>query len=173
MTTSVRSRVASLLALAAVVVINPLTAAEKESSQPDKDIVELARESGEFNMFLRLLAETDHLEKLKKEGTFTVFAPTDKAFDHLGMNLIDSLLHPSQKHYRNRLIGHHILEEIVRSDDSIGKGEQEVKTLAGTRVKYIAEHNRFFLETAALEKNDLEASNGVLHGIDRILVPRY
>ena len=161
-----------MLALAAVMAINPTTAAE-ESAQPNKDLVELARESGEFNMFLRLLAETDHLDKLKEEGTFTVFAPTDEAFDHLDMNLIDSLLHPSQKHYRNRLIGHHILNQIVRSDDPVGEGEQEVETLAGTRVKYIAEHNRFFLETAAIEKNDLEATNGVLHGIDRILVPRF
>ncbi len=164
---------ASLTVLAAFMAINVIAVAGEEAAQPDKNLVELARETGEHNMFLRILAETDLLEKLKAEGTFTVFAPTDTAFDRLDMTLIDTLLHPSQKHYRNRLIGHHILEQIVRSDDHLGEGEQEVETLAGTRVKYITERNRFFLDTALIENRDLEATNGVLHGINRILIPRY
>ncbi len=164
--------VAVLIAALIAALFAPGLGAE-ENTEEEKTLYQLLRESGRFNMFLNVVAETDLVEMLEGDEPLTLFAPGDDAFDLLDTELIDLLMHPSQKHYRQRLVGNHMIEDTILSGDRRGEGEQEVETLAGTRLTYVSESDRFFLETSAVVERDIEASNGVLHRIDRILVPRF
>ncbi len=138
----------------------------------EKKLLDVAGEQGDLGAFLRALEGTELLEKLQGEGPYTLFAPNDEAFDLLPDEVLNQLMAPEQRHFRTRLLAHHVIADTVTSETHRGDGEQRLETYAGTGLTVISEAGTFYVETAEVKKKDLETANGILHVIDRILVPR-
>ena len=148
--------------------------AEPETGEKENEptILEIAGEKDNLTTFLRALEGTELEEALAGDGPYTVFVPGDEAFDLLPADVLEQLLAPGQRHFRTRLLSHHVVADTVSSAGLLGKGETFFETAAGGRIAVISEKEMFLVETAEVAERDLAAGNGVLHVIDRILVPR-
>ncbi|WP_235801766.1 fasciclin domain-containing protein [Ureibacillus manganicus] len=132
-----------------------------------KDIVETAVEAGEFKTLAAALEKAGLVETLKGEGPFTVFAPTDAAFDKLLNDLgvtAEELL--ARKDLKDILLYHVVPGKVLSSDLKDG---MKVKTLAGKEVTISL--NPVQVNESNVVKPDIEATNGVIHVIDAVLVP--
>lgn len=132
-----------------------------------KDIVDTAVKAGEFKTLAAALEKAGLVETLKGEGPFTVFAPTDAAFDKLLKDLgvtAEELL--ARKDLKDILLYHVVPGKVLSSDLKDG---MKVKTLAGKEVTISL--NPVQVNQSNVVKPDIEATNGVIHVIDAVLVP--
>jgi uncharacterized surface protein with fasciclin (FAS1) repeats len=151
---------ASILALAAVV---PAQAA-------DKDIVDTAIGAGNFTTLVAAVTAAGLVETLKGPGPFTVFAPTDAAFAALPAGTVEDLLKPENKDKLVAILTYHVVPGAVTSDQLAGQ-RMDVATVQGQTVHIDGRHgvkvNKSRVTTA-----DIMASNGVIHVIDKVLLPK-
>ena len=163
------------LPIAAIVVLVGWTglglAQEKPPAEtPDeKDIVAVARSTSDLKTFCRLLESADLVNTLKGKGPYTVLAPTDEAFKKLGMKL-DELQKPENKAELQRVLKHHVLEGRQTAADMTAV--KSVKTLAGDRLTIAVKDDVVTVDTANLTKTDIKASNGLIHIVDTVLMPK-
>jgi uncharacterized surface protein with fasciclin (FAS1) repeats len=106
---------------------------------------------------------------LKGDGPFTVFAPTDDAFAALPAGTVDSLLKPENKDDLVNILTYHVLPGKVMSSDIAGKS-LEVKMLNGSMAKVNA-MSGVMVDNANVVAADIEATNGVIHVIDAVIIP--
>ena len=131
-------------------------------------IVDVAVEAGSFNTLVAAVTAADLAETLSGEGPFTVFAPTDEAFAALPAGLVDALLLPENKDALVAVLTYHVLgAEVPSSDVATGS----VETLQGEEIELVAGDNGVTVNGANVIAVDVEASNGVIHVIDAVLVP--
>ena len=131
-------------------------------------IVDVAVEAGSFNTLVAAVTAADLAETLSGEGPFTVFAPTDEAFAALPAGLVDALLLPENKDALVAVLTYHVLgAEVPSSDVATGS----VETLQGEEIELVAGENGVTVNGANVIAVDVEASNGVIHVIDAVLVP--
>jgi uncharacterized surface protein with fasciclin (FAS1) repeats len=130
------------------------------------NLVEVAKAAGDFNTLLKAATVAGLAETLSKKGPFTVFAPTDKAFAALPKGTLDALLKDPQK-LKNIILYHAISGKIMSTDL---KGEQKVKTVMGKEVKINAIAG-VKVNEAKVIKADIKADNGVIHVIDKVILP--
>ncbi|MBS2969174.1 fasciclin domain-containing protein [Metabacillus sp. KIGAM252] len=138
-----------------------------EITEGNKDIVETAAEAGEFKILAAALEKAGLAETLKGAGPYTVFAPTDQAFEKLLQDLgitAEELL--NRKDLKNILLYHVVPGKVLSSDLKNG---MKVKTLAGKEVMISLDPVK--VNNATVVKPDIEASNGVIHVIDTVLLP--
>lgn len=131
-------------------------------------VVSVADRAG-FYTFAAALRESDYIAALEGPGPFTVFAPSDEAFKKFSIAALDNLL----RHDRERLhivLGYHFAAGKVGSARLAGKHIRAVMRAGGDVM--IDGRTGLKVNTARLFKPDLEASNGVVHGIDTVLWPR-
>jgi uncharacterized surface protein with fasciclin (FAS1) repeats len=139
-----------------------------ENTGSKKDIVDTAVEAGEFKILAAALEKAGLVETLKGEGPFTVFAPTDAAFEKLLKELgitADQLL--ARKDLKDILL-YHVLSGKVMSSDL--KDGMSVETLAKKNVTISLDPVK--VNKSNVVKPDIEASNGVIHVIDAVLLPQ-
>jgi uncharacterized surface protein with fasciclin (FAS1) repeats len=139
-----------------------------ENTGSKKDIVDTAVEAGEFKILAAALEKAGLVETLKGEGPFTVFAPTDAAFEKLLKELgitADQLL--ARKDLKDILL-YHVLSGKVMSSDL--KDGMSVETLAKKNVTISLDPVK--VNKSNVVKPDIEASNGVIHVIDAVLIPQ-
>jgi len=108
-------------------------------------------------------------DALSVEGPFTIFAPTDAAFDQLPEGTIDELLQPENLPDLQRILQHHIVEGSLTAEDVLEAGTLD--TLAGTTLEVSMENDEPRVNGAGIATVDLTASNGVIHVIDTVLMP--
>jgi uncharacterized surface protein with fasciclin (FAS1) repeats len=132
-----------------------------------KDLVDTALSAGNFKTLSALLKTAGLVDALKAQGPFTIFAPTDDAFAQLSPETLDALNKDPQK--LAELLKYHVIEGEVQATD-VAK-LSEAKTLEGDSVAITVKDNRTQVNDATLTKPDLETANGVIHTIDRVLVP--
>ena len=131
-------------------------------------IVDVAVEAGSFNTLVAAVTAADLAETLSGEGPFTVFAPTDEAFAALPAGLVDALLLPENKDALVAVLTYHVLgAEVPSSDVATGS----VETLQGEEIELVASDDGVTVNGANVIAVDVEASNGVIHVIDAVLVP--
>ena len=106
--------------------------------------------------------------KLKSVGPYTLFAPTDIAFAKLPSNTVSELLQPENKERLNSVINYHVVQGRVMSDQVIEL--RSVRTGQGQALRIYADHG-VRVNDANMIKADVEASNGVIHVIDSVLLP--
>ncbi|MFC0560751.1 fasciclin domain-containing protein [Halalkalibacter alkalisediminis] len=138
-----------------------------ENPENTKDIVDTAVEAGDFNTLAAALEKANLVEALKDNGPFTVFAPTDEAFEKLLKELgvtAEELL--ARKDLANILLYHVVPGKVMSSDL---KDRMKVKTLADKDVTISLDPTQ--VNKANVVKPDIEASNGVIHVIDAVLLP--
>ncbi|OZC02039.1 fasciclin domain-containing protein [Rubricoccus marinus] len=149
----------SLFALLAL----PLLAASPV--QRHDDIVDIAAGNDNFATLVAAVKAAGLVETLKGDGPFTVFAPTNDAFALLGDDAIERLLRPENRAQLTAILTYHVVPGEYKARD-IGRLD-ELKTVNGEALSLGSR-----VDNAQLLSTDIEASNGVIHVIDRVLMPR-
>lgn len=135
----------------------------------DKTIPETAKSAGKFNTLLAAVTEAGLAETLGTKGPFTVFAPTDAAFEKLPEGTVANLLKPENKTQLVSILKYHVVSGRVYSEDALAAKSAE--TLLGKAVSISTNDQGAMVNDAKLIATDLDASNGVIHVIDAVLLP--
>tara|TARA_Y100000589_G_scaffold69338_1_gene61257 strand:+ start:3391 stop:4323 length:933 start_codon:yes stop_codon:yes gene_type:complete len=134
-----------------------------------KNIISTAKEAKAFSTLLAAAEAAGLADELGTNGPYTVFAPTDEAFAQLGSDTINELLKPENKSKLARILGHHVVSGRVYSPDALASGE--AMTLVGTPLKIAVVDDKARVENANILLTDIDASNGVIHVIDSVMIP--
>lgn len=132
------------------------------------DIVETAVAAGDFKTLVAAVQAAGLVDTLKGAGPFTVFAPTDAAFAALPAGTVDTLLKPENKAQLVSILTYHVVPGSVMSSDL--KEGMTAKTVQGGSVKFTLEGGAK-VNDANIAKADIAASNGVIHVIDKVIMP--
>ncbi|KPL82453.1 hypothetical protein SE15_09875 [Thermanaerothrix daxensis] len=132
-------------------------------------IVDIAVADGRFTTLVKAVQAAGLVETLKSEGPFTVFAPTDEAFAKLPKETLESLLKPENKDQLIKVLTYHVVAGKVLAADVIGLSEAQ--TVAGEPIAIKVEGDKVFINDAQVILTDIEASNGVIHVIDAVILP--
>lgn len=133
------------------------------------DIVDTAKSAGSFNTLLAAAAAAGLVETLKGEGPLTVFAPTDEAFAALPEGTVDNLLKPENKDQLVAILTYHVVPGKVMSSDL--KDGMMAATAQGGKVE-IDLDNGPMVNDAKIVSADVTAENGVIHVIDKVIMPK-
>lgn len=136
---------------------------------PSKDIVDTAVAAGSFNTLAKALQAADLVDTLKGKGPFTVFAPTDEAFAKLPAGTLEDLLKPENKSKLQRILTYHVVTGKVGSAQVVKMSS--AKTVSGDSIAIKTSGKTVMVNNATVVKADVEASNGVIHVIDTVILP--
>jgi uncharacterized surface protein with fasciclin (FAS1) repeats len=153
-------------AAVAALVLSMGSAARAQS----KDIVDTAVGAGQFKTLAAALQAAGLVETLKGKGPFTVFAPTDAAFAKLPAGTVETLLKPENKAKLTAILTYHVVPGKVMAAD-VAK-LKDAKTVQGGSVKVNAMGGKVMIDGANVVTADIAASNGVIHVIDTVLMPK-
>jgi uncharacterized surface protein with fasciclin (FAS1) repeats len=131
-------------------------------------VIDAAAEHGGFTTLAAAIEAAGLTDALSGAGPFTVFAPTDDAFSALPDGALDALLRPENRSALASVLQHHVVSGSVRSGD-ISPGE--VSSLAGTPLVLALDGAKVTVDGATVTTPDIAAANGVVHEIDRVLLP--
>jgi uncharacterized surface protein with fasciclin (FAS1) repeats len=134
------------------------------------DIVDTAASAGQFETLVAAVKAAGLVETLKGDGPFTVFAPTDEAFAKLPNGTVENLLKPENKDQLVAILTYHVVPGRIMSSDIAGK-QAQVSTVEGSELAVDAT-NGVMVDNATVVKSDIEASNGVIHVIDKVVLPK-
>lgn len=142
---------------------------KKEAAATDaKDIVTIASENEDFSTLVAAVKAAGLVEVLKGEGPFTVFAPTNAAFKALPEGTVETLLKPENKEKLAGILTYHVVAgKVMAKDVAAGK----VKTVQGKEVTITVDGGTVMIDGAKVTKTDIVASNGVIHVIDKVILP--
>lgn len=135
-----------------------------------KDIVDTAVGAGSFTTLVAAVQATGLVDTLKGEGPFTVFAPTDAAFAALPAGTVENLLKPENKDQLVKVLTYHVVPGAVTSDQLAGQ-RLSVATVQGQSV-HVDGRDGVKVNAARVTTADIMASNGVIHVIDTVLLPK-
>lgn len=135
----------------------------------DKTVVETAVGAGMFGTLVAAVKAAGLAETLSGDGPFTVFAPTDEAFAKLPAGTVESLLKPENKQKLVDILTYHVVSGRVYSGDAVAAGA--AKTLEGSSISVSVPEGGAMINNSKLIKTDIDASNGVIHVIDSVLMP--
>ena len=135
-----------------------------------KDIVDTAVGAGSFNTLVAAVQAAGLVDTLKGKGPFTVFAPTDEAFAALPEGTVENLLKPENKDQLVAILTYHVVPGKVMSSDIAGK-KAEVASVQGGEISVDATDG-VKVDGANVVSADIETSNGVIHVIDAVILPK-
>jgi uncharacterized surface protein with fasciclin (FAS1) repeats len=141
-------------------------------SKPDKDIIQLAtgENMGEVSTLVKLIVAADLVQTLKTDGPFTVFAPTNEAFEALPKETLEDLMKPENKQKLRTILLYHIhAGGAILSRDITTMNLSTAD--AGTSLNVAVNGNTILVNNATVVKADIVAKNGVIHWIDTVLMP--
>ncbi|MEZ6119127.1 MAG: fasciclin domain-containing protein [Pirellulaceae bacterium] len=136
---------------------------------PAKDIVDTAVSAGSFETLVAAVKAAGLVETLKGKGPFTVFAPTDEAFAKLPDGVVANLLKPENKDQLVSILTYHVVPGKVLANEVVKL--DMVKTVNGKEATIAVTDGQAKINDAKIVATDIEASNGVVHVIDRIIMP--
>jgi len=147
---------------------NVKTAASPAPMAAAKDIVAIASGDAQFKTLTKALTVAGLVPTLQGKGPFTVFAPTDAAFAALPEGTVENLLKPENKALLTKILTYHVVPGSVLST-SLKSGD--VKSVEGSSLKVAVSTGKVTVSGANVVKADIKASNGVIHVIDKVLMP--
>jgi uncharacterized surface protein with fasciclin (FAS1) repeats len=160
------TKLVSCFALLALVAVMPIFATHHEKNQ---DIVDTAIAAGDFNTLVAAIQAAGLVDTLKGDGPFTVFAPTDEAFAALPAGTVESLLEPENVAKLQAILTYHVVPgKVMASDVTDGTS---AATVQGSNVAFVVAGGSVQINGATVTAADIEASNGVIHVIDTVLLP--
>lgn len=139
------------------------------ASKP-KDIVDTAVHAGNFKTLAAALKAADLVGTLKGDGPFTVFAPTDAAFAKLPKGTVENLLKPENKAKLVSILTYHVIPGKLMAADVVKLSS--AKTVQGSELKITVTDGKVMVDNANVTVTDIECSNGVIHVIDAVIVPK-
>jgi uncharacterized surface protein with fasciclin (FAS1) repeats len=152
-----------------VIALSLLLASSMMAGTSNKDIVDTAVASGQFNTLAKALQAAGLVDTLKGNGPFTVFAPTDDAFAKLPPGTLAELLKPENKSKLVAILTFHVVSGEVKASD-VAK-LTSAKTVNGEPLKIATAGGNVMINDANVVKADILCSNGVIHVIDTVLLP--
>ena len=144
--------------------------AQATSCADKKDIVDTAVGAGSFNTLVAAVKAAELVDTLKGTGPFTVFAPTDAAFAKLPAGTLDDLLKPENKAKLQGILTYHVVPGKVMAADVVKL--KAAKTVQGQELTIKVEGETVMVNNAKVTKTDIACSNGVIHVIDTVLLPK-
>jgi len=165
-----------LTAAAAAVLAAPAFAGDQNAAKIDHhasmqgDIVETAINAGSFTTLVAAVQAAGLVETLRGEGPFTVFAPTDEAFAALGEDTINSLLLPENRDQLVSILTYHVVPGEYFASDLAGQS-LSVASVQGDTIDIDATGNAVMIDGATVVSADVDASNGVIHVINQVIMP--
>jgi uncharacterized surface protein with fasciclin (FAS1) repeats len=156
-------------AIAATAVGLTLGNAEDAVAAEKKDIVDTAVAAGQFETLAAALDAAGLVATLKDPGPFTVFAPTDEAFANLPAGTVEALLRPENKEQLVAVLTYHVVPGKVAAAEVVNL--DQAKTVNGGMLKIDADSNGVKINDANVKTTDIAASNGLIHVIDKVLLP--
>lgn len=151
-------------------------------AQTTKDIVDVAAGSKEHTTLVQAIKAADLVNTLKSEGAYTVFAPTNNAFGKLPAGTVDNLLKPENKSKLAGVLTYHVVEgnldaKAILAAITNGGGKATLTTVAGGMLTATVVNGKVVLtdekgDMATVTATDLKATNGVIHVIDNVLLPK-
>jgi uncharacterized surface protein with fasciclin (FAS1) repeats len=171
---SVRSILAVSAATAvALAAAGPASAARSAdagapAAKPDRNIVETAVAAGSFTTLASLLQQAGLVDTLAGNRRYTVFAPTDAAFAKLPQSTLDALA--ADKAKLRAVLLYHVAKGKLTAAKVVKR--KSIKTLNGQRVRVRVKRGKVYVRGARVTAPDVLASNGVIHVINRVLIPR-
>lgn len=150
------------------------TITSQESTPPPaeqaKDIVDIAIGSADHSTLVAAVKAAGLVETLKGAGPFTVFAPTNAAFNALPAGTVDNLLKPENKADLTNVLSYHVVAGALKAAD-LTDG-QKLKTVQGNELTVTIKDGKVMIDGANVTAADLSASNGVIHVIDAVVLPK-
>jgi uncharacterized surface protein with fasciclin (FAS1) repeats len=135
-----------------------------------RDIVQVASENGSFNTLLAAAQAAGLVDTLKGENNLTVFAPTDEAFSNLPQGTVEMLLKPENKDKLVAILTYHVVPGKVGASDVMKL--TSAGTVQGQNVMVSVTDGNVMIDNAKVVMADVKASNGVIHVIDTVLLPK-
>ena len=148
---------------------SPASAGKYQQSAA-KDIVDTAVEAGQFQTLAAALGAAGLVDTLKGDGPFTVFAPTDEAFAKLPEGTVESLLKPENRDQLIAILTYHVVAGEAKAADVVKLSS--ATTVNGQDVTIEVGDNGVRIDNANVIATDIDASNGVIHVIDSVILPR-
>jgi uncharacterized surface protein with fasciclin (FAS1) repeats len=164
--------VSSILTTLAVIVAGCHSHGASKGSEraATMDIVDTAVAAGDFNTLAAALRAADLVGTLKGPGPFTVFAPTDAAFAKLPAGTLDSLLQPESKQKLASILTYHVVPGKVMAADVLKL--TTAKTVNGQSLSVGTGGGRVMVDQATVIQTDIKCSNGIVHVIDTVMLPK-
>lgn len=154
------------------------SAMETEDSAPPapaaevaKTVVDIISSSPDHTTLLAAVQAAELEDTLKGDGPFTVFAPTNAAFEKLPEGMVDDLLKPENKEKLVSVLTYHVVPAKVKAADAKALDGQTADTVEGKTIAISLDGETVKVNDAAVVAADLEAGNGVVHAIDTVLIP--
>ena len=163
-----RLKAIGLMAVALVLSLGVFAVQTSRAGEPAQDIVDTAIAAGQFKTLAAALQATGLVDTLKGAGPFTVFAPTDEAFAKLPAGTVDALLKDIPK--LKGILTYHVVAGKVMAADVVKL--KSAKTVNGQTAKISAEGGKVMVDNANVVKTDIICSNGVIHVIDSVILPK-
>ncbi|MDP5081386.1 MAG: fasciclin domain-containing protein [Winogradskyella sp.] len=145
-------------------------------------IVDVAVGNEDFSTLVAALTAADLVSALQGDGPFTVFAPTNSAFAKIDADALGNLLKPENKATLSNILTYHVIPSKLMASDVVaalkkGNGSIEVKALNGTVLTVMSKDGKIWLKDASgnyseIVATDVAASNGVIHVIDTVVMPK-
>jgi transforming growth factor-beta-induced protein len=144
--------------------------AKAAASAPTMNIVETAIGAGSFKTLVAAVQAAGLGKTLAGKGPFTVFAPTDEAFAKLPKGTVEDLLKPENKAKLTAILTYHVVAGKVMAADVVKV--KSAKTVQGQDLAVMVTDGKVMIDNAQVTKTDIAASNGVIHVIDKVLLPK-
>jgi len=158
------------LSMAFVTAMTVLHGSVSPANAADKDIVTTAVETGSFKTLAAALKAAGLEDTLQGKGPYTVFAPTDEAFAKLPAGTVESLLKPENKEKLVAILTFHVVPGRILSSDVLR--QKHLKTVQGSMLSPAMKDGVPTINGAEIVITDIDASNGVIHAIDRVMLPQ-
>ena len=140
------------------------------TTDTQKNIVDTAVAAGQFKTLAAALGAAGLVDTVKGAGPFTVFAPTDAAFAKLPAGTVENLLKPENKAQLTAILTYHVVPGKVMAADVVKL--KEAKTVNGKMLKVQVNGSSVMINDANVTAADIQASNGVIHVIDTVVLPK-
>ncbi len=139
----------------------------------NKDIVGvLKKDNKQFSTLVKALETAGLVDALKGEGPFTLFAPTDRAFEQLPRGAVENLLKPENKAQLTDILTYHVAKGQLPAEEVTQLNGKDLTMLNGKTTKIEVKDGAVYINGAKVLKTDIPASNGVIHVIDTVLMPK-
>lgn len=158
------------MALTAVIGWNVGSTKAAHHDEDKMDIVDTAVGAEKFKTLVAAVQAAGLVDVLKGDGPFTVFAPTDEAFAKLGDDAINELLKPENKDKLVSILTYHVVSGKVMAADVTGI--KKAKTVQGESLTVKVKKDGVYIDKAKVITTDIETSNGVIHIIDTVIMPK-
>lgn len=157
-------------ALTAFAFTNTVLAGNYDTAKKKPSIVEVAVGNPDFSTLVTALKAADLVDTLSGKGPFTVFAPTNAAFAKLPAGTVEDLLKPQNKAKLVSILTYHVVSGKVKAAQVVKL--KSAKTVNGKSVAIKVAGSKVTVDNANVIKTDIEASNGVIHVLDTVIIPK-